>query len=315
MVQKSKHFELQSLARGVYAALATDGGAAISNSGILDLGGQTVVFDTFLTPQAALDLRRAAEELTGRAPQVVVNSHYHNDHIWGNQVFVPEAQIIASARTRQLITTAGKEQLEWYAANSAGQLATFQSRFQNTEDAEQRSQLAMWVGYYAGLVEAIPHLSVCLPGITFAGELEMHGSDRSARLIEFEGAHTGSDTALYLPQDGIVFMSDLLFVGCHPYLGDGDPWKLLQALKELSRLDAVTFVPGHGPVGSRRDLALLIEYVEGCLETAQTLVGEGEPSDERIGGLQVAEKYREWKLARFYPTNIRFLCQRLQEAK
>ncbi len=78
---QSKHFTLHSLTEGVVAAIASDRGAAIGNAGLIDLGGQVLLFDTFMTPQAALDLRRAAEELFGRAPNLVVNSHYHNDHI------------------------------------------------------------------------------------------------------------------------------------------------------------------------------------------------------------------------------------------
>lgn len=103
---RSKHFRLQQLTKSTYAAIAEDGGSAICNAGIIDLGGQIVVFDTFLTPQAAMDLQLMTEELFGRKPQIVVNSHYHNDHIWGNQVFIPGSQIISSVRTRELITTA-----------------------------------------------------------------------------------------------------------------------------------------------------------------------------------------------------------------
>ncbi len=91
----SKHFVLHSLDEGISAAIAEDGGSAISNAGLIDLGGQILVFDTFLTPQAATDLRRSATEL-GRVPQIVINSHYHNDHIWGNQVFASDAQIVSS---------------------------------------------------------------------------------------------------------------------------------------------------------------------------------------------------------------------------
>src|SRR5450830_703053 len=111
---ESRHFVFEQLADGVFAAIERDGGWAISNAGIVDLGGLTVVYDTSLTPRAAQDLRRFAEEVTGRAPDIVVNSHYHNDHIWGNQVFAPEAQIVSSARTRKLIATAGMEELQWY---------------------------------------------------------------------------------------------------------------------------------------------------------------------------------------------------------
>ena len=118
-VTLSPHFTIHELAQGVFAAIATRGGAAISNSGIIDLGDSTLIYDTFLTPQAAKDLRTAAIELTGRDPEIIVNSHYHNDHIWGNQVFSPQARIISTSQTRQLIQTEGKAELEWALANSA----------------------------------------------------------------------------------------------------------------------------------------------------------------------------------------------------
>ena len=63
----SRHFWLERLADGVYAAIHAEGGAAISNAGIVDLGGRTLVYDTFLTPQAAADLRYAAEAVKERA--------------------------------------------------------------------------------------------------------------------------------------------------------------------------------------------------------------------------------------------------------
>jgi len=34
-----------------------------------------------MTSQAAQDLRTVAQELTGRDPDFIINSHYHNDHI------------------------------------------------------------------------------------------------------------------------------------------------------------------------------------------------------------------------------------------
>ncbi len=312
---ESKHFVLHQLTKGIFAAIAEDGGSAICNSGIIDLGGQIVIFDTFLTPQAAMDLRQIAEEMFGRTPKVVINSHYHNDHIWGNQAFAPDTQIVSSARTRELIAIAGKEELQWYSANSTQQLESLQAQYHNTDDEQQRRQLSMWIGYYAGLVEAMPHLSVCMPRITFNKRLQIHGSKYTAELITFDGAHTESDTVLHLPQEGIIFMSDLLFVGCHPYLADGDPLQLLKSLKELSQLDTTCFVPGHGPVGTLDDVKILIEYVDHCLDTAQTLVKDGSDYEDRITGLKVADSYKHWQQNQFYQTNIRYLCQRVNSLK
>jgi len=313
-VTESKPFILHSLAEGVFAAIAEDGGSAISNAGLIDLGGQVLVFDTFLTPQAALDLRRAATDMLGRIPNIVINSHYHNDHIWGNQVFVPEAQIVSSARTRDLIATAGVEEFQWYSANSAERLETIRAQYQNTNDEHQQKQLSMWIGYYEGLVEALPQLTVCMPGITFDKHLEIYGNKLTAELITFEGGHTASDTVLHLPQEGVIFMSDLLFVGCHPYLADGDPFQHLNALKELSRLNATCFVPGHGPVGTSDDVKLMVAYIEQCLETAQTIVEEGHAYEEWIKELKIADHFQTWQLPQFYQTNIRFLCERLRPA-
>jgi glyoxylase-like metal-dependent hydrolase (beta-lactamase superfamily II) len=109
-------------------------------------------------------------------------------------------------------------------------------------------------------------------------------------------------------------MSDLLFVGCHPYLADGDPLQLLKALRELGQLDATCFVPGHGPIGTLDDLRILIEYIEHCIETAQMLVEEGSANEATITKLKIAEKYQHWQLSQFYPSNIHFLCERLSSA-
>lgn len=310
----SKHFALHSLSEDIFAAIAEDGGSAISNSGLIDLGGQILVFDTFLTPQAAMDLQRLVIEKYGRPPQIVINSHYHNDHIWGNQVFAADAQIISSARTRELIATAGMEELQWYSANSAQRLESLRGQYENATDEGQKKQLLLWIVYYEGLVEALPHLAVCMPSITFNSRLEVHGAKHTSELITFEGAHTGSDTVLHLSQAGIVFMGDLMFVGCHPYLADGDPHKHLKALRELSQLNATCFVPGHGPVGTIEDLKLLIAYIEQCLETAQKLVETGNVNEDRIKELQIAELYQHWQQLQFYRTNISFLCERLSSA-
>jgi hypothetical protein len=41
----------------VFAAIHLAGGAAICNAGIIDLGDRTLVFDSFMSPLAAEDLR------------------------------------------------------------------------------------------------------------------------------------------------------------------------------------------------------------------------------------------------------------------
>ena len=312
-IPQSQHFTTTWIAPGVCAAVGSEGGAAISNAGLIDLGGQVVVYDTFLTLQAARDLRALSEAVFGQPPRMVINSHYHNDHIWGNQVFLPEAQIISTSQTYQLITTAGGEEYQYYSANSKQRLQSLQAQLQETRDPEQRRQIKMWLSYYAGLLETLPTLEISLPTVTFEHALGLHGTQRSARLNVFDGAHTGSDTVLLLPQDGIVFMSDLLFVETHPYLPDGNPFLMLNVLQELSKSDAEYFVPGHGPVGTLQDLEKMIYYIEYCLEEASNLLDGNGTLEERINGLQVPNEFKNWGLSQFYQANIRFLCLGINE--
>ena len=74
---------------------------------------KTLVYDPFMTPEAARELRVVAEELTGRPVSIVVNSHYHNDHIRGNQVFLPIANVISTSWTRDQIAKSEPEEQAW----------------------------------------------------------------------------------------------------------------------------------------------------------------------------------------------------------
>lgn len=310
----SKHFSLHPLTENMYAAIASDQGAAIGNSGLIDLGGQIIVFDTFLTPQAAADMRKASEELFGRAPDFVINSHYHNDHIWGNQVFAEVSHILSTIRTRELIATAGKEEFDWYSQNSTQRLETIRAELQVAENEEQRNEISFWIPYYEGLVEAFPTLKVCMPDLVFDERMEIHARKDKAELFAFEGAHTESDAVLFLPQKGVIFMGDLLFVGCHPYLADGDPFQLLKALRKIEQLDVTRFVPGHGPVGRRDDLVLMIAYVESCLELAHELIQFGENVEEQMTAPKIPTQFTGWRFPKFFQLNIQFLCQRLKSS-
>ncbi|MED2971797.1 MBL fold metallo-hydrolase [Fictibacillus sp. B-59209] len=45
------------------------------------------MFDTFLPPAAGEELKQAAEALTDNKVKYVMNSHWHEDHVYGNQAF------------------------------------------------------------------------------------------------------------------------------------------------------------------------------------------------------------------------------------
>jgi cyclase len=306
----SRHFRLQQLADGVYAAIHIDGGAAIGNAGIVDLGDRTLVYDTFLAPQAAEDLRIAAEALTGRPIDAVLNSHWHNDHIWGNQVFSTETDIISTEETRRmLIATRGHGAFDAFMAEAETNLEATRAQFEATEEEAERRQLALWIDYHQSVVETKPILQIRAPNLTFTERLTFHGPDRSAELIPFAGGHTESDAVLFLPKEGIVFMSDLLFIRHHPYLGGGDPERLLRILDAVSDLTPKVLVPGHGPVGMADSLTQMGQYVHTLNRLAREMVEDGE-AEETIDAMAIPEPFDDWLFSAFFPVNMHFLYQR-----
>lgn len=118
-----KNFFIQQLAPGVWAAIQNDkGGHAISNAGIVDLGNKTLVFDAFINPDAANELRQTAEQLTKHPVSFLINSHYHDDHIRGNQAFVPGASIISTEWTKNEMQKAEPEEQAWARKNIGASL-------------------------------------------------------------------------------------------------------------------------------------------------------------------------------------------------
>ena len=104
-------------------------------------------------------------------------------------------------------------------------------------------------------------------------------------------------------------MSDLLFIGHHPYLGGGDPERLLHILEAVSDLAPKLLVPGHGPVGTPESLTLMGQYAHTLDGLARKMVEDGE-AEEKIDAMAIPEPYDDWLFAAFFPVNMHFLYQR-----
>jgi len=307
---ESKHFQIERLADGVYAAIASERGYAICNAGIIDAGDKTVVFDTFICPDAAKDLLKAAEQLASHKATFVVNSHYHNDHIRGNQVFSPDVDIISTTWTRQAIARNEPEEMKWERENIPKGIIDAQSKLDAEKDPKRRRELAFLIVYYQSIIESHPRLKMRLPNITFENKLVVQGTRRTIELLSFVG-HTASDLVLYLPEEKIVFMSDLLFINMHPYLPSGFPEHWKQSLSKVEALEIQTAVPGHGPVGRPTDLSVMTQYIQALEGIAADMVESGKPLEE-VPLQPVPSPFETWWsfFDDFFVTNLEFLYKR-----
>jgi glyoxylase-like metal-dependent hydrolase (beta-lactamase superfamily II) len=280
----------------------------------VDLGEEVLVFDSFLSIAAAKDLKTAVIQMTGKPTRWVVNSHSHNDHIRGNQVFVPGANIISSQSIRDYLSEYGKEEADQEQSYAPERLASFQALLKEANTDEERKYASMWLGYFEAILESYPDLEITLPDVVFSDSITIYGSKRIATLIEFQRGHTDADIVLYLPNERILFTGDLVFTGMHPFLADGDPTGLRRTLAELLELPLDAVVPGHGETGKKEDIKTMIDYIDAASMMAMELKSQGKtPVD--TGLEDIPDPYRDWQFSNFFQTNLEFLYEHLSEEK
>jgi cyclase len=289
-----EHFRIDEVAAGVHVAIATPEGYGLCNSAIVDLGNATLVFDSMLTPQAGEALGIAARRLTGRPVDYLVNSHYHGDHVRGNSA-VGSRHIVSTHRVRELIVERAGKAIESDRAEAAGELASLRSGKTEATPAER----AVFEGWFEGILATPAGHTVTPPDLTISEELVLHGSRRSVRILSFGGGHSPSDVLLHLPDERIVCLGDLLSIGFHPCLWDGNPTALVEILERVRGLGCEQALPGHGPVGGPTEISLMEEYVE-CL---RRLARRPKETSSAGDGAPPAP-FDDWKFRSFFPLNL-----------
>lgn len=289
---QSVHFDLIKLAEGIYAAIAKDGGGAIANAGFVDLGDQTIVFDTFNTQQAAQDLKVMAESITGKTVSYVINSHGHGDHTRGNQVFT-DSIIVSSHLTYETMKTLHPDRI----AKQKEGLSQLEETIQSLK-TKSNGQITDHIRYLEHIRESIPALRLTLPQVTFERSFHFHGSKRTAQLITLGGGHSACDSFLYLPDDKIAFLSDLMFINTHPtFVEDSDIHHWIQMLEEIEQLEIQQLVPGHGPVGDLEHIGQVKTYIRRLMEIASSIRDE----------VEMPSEYTHWAIPEIFQQNMKLL--------
>ncbi len=280
-VLENEHFRVERLADGLFAVLNTLEGGAMSNAGIVDLGDETLVFDALLTRAAAAELRKAAVELTGRAPRYVVNSHAHGDHVWGNGAFLPEATFLSSRDTTAMIASEDRASID--PEDLVTELAKLEKSHRETTDEAVRSSIAADLHSQRWLLKELP-LLVVPPTVTFDDRVWIRGTKRSVSIDVVAEAHTAGDVYLHCPGEGVVFLGDLGFFSEFPaYIapqGNAEAWS--RTLRHLEALGVDRFVPGHGPIGDAEDLRTQRAFLDAVIDVAGKVAEVGGTVEDAI---------------------------------
>lgn len=299
-------FSVHTLSPGVHAVIAKWGGGAVANAGIIDLGDKTLVFDTFMCLPAARDLKKAAEELTGRPVTYVVNSHPHPDHIHGNIVFGDQAIIISSAATKADLLTSGPRFLAETRRDVTAGLRQAEAQLAAVTDETQKAALQGQIGYFQAFVSGLPsEAELRYPTLTYDRRLTLHGTARSVELIELGAGHSPADSVMWLPAERILFTADVVVNWPQAVLHHGDPEGWLPILDAIDALEPVTIVPGHGRLEPAATTTRVRQYITSMLDLARKTKVEGLTAAQ----VPVPEAYA--MPPHLFPQNLAHLLQRL----
>ena len=254
-----EHFSVREVASGVYACVAGASQAAVGNAAIIDTGARTIVVDSFMTTVGAAELRLVAEQLTGRSVFMLVNTHWHGDHTFGNQVF-EDVSIVATESTSRAIASDTTSDLEAYGAELDGAIASFEAMLKSDSQAE-RIVAERRLRRLAFLRDDVGIFRMTLPNVLISGELVVE-DQRRIEILTYGGGHTDSDVFVWVPDARVVVTGDLGFHGKHPRMVDAHPAAWAEILRRILALGPSTVIPGHGEPSDEDQLELLVPYFE-----------------------------------------------------
>ena len=248
-VAVSQELTLEVMAEGVYAVLSPPGHLAAANTGVVVLEDAVLVIDTRMVPSAALELLAKLHSVTDLPVRYVVNTHWHPDHIQGNEAyrkaFPGDVIFVSHDATRADIAALGGARLD-----------------RDRRDLDE-----------GPLRAEIRRLELVLPNLTFSRSLRLAGGSRVVHILYFGRGHTRGDAVVYLPRERVAFVGDLV-TGGPPFARDGFPIAWTETLRGLRELDIDVLVTGQGGVWrGKRVLADRIRF----LDTWRALCGPGDP--------------------------------------
>jgi glyoxylase-like metal-dependent hydrolase (beta-lactamase superfamily II) len=221
------------------------------NIGVVLGGSDVLVVDTRSTHVQAREVVDDLRELTSAPVTIVVDTHGHFDHAFGNHVFRPAA-------------IWGHERC-----------VTFMAR---TGEARRTAIAAEEPEIAAGLAEVV----IDPPDRTFAETALVEVGDRGVQLRYLGLGHTDHDIVIDVPDAAVLFAGDLVENGAVPFYGDGYPLDWPETAHRVAELVVGVIVPGHGDHAGRRFAEDQAASIGGVAELARQVHREELSIDDAL---------------------------------
>jgi cyclase len=262
-------FQLQKIGPGIWAAIVNDDGLAGGNAGFVIGDDGVAVIDTFQDPRPAKALLAEIRKLTPLPIRFVVNTHYHLDHVNGNDVFAAAgATIVAHRNVRAWMRTENIKMLD------------------PPVTPEKKARVE----------------SLTLPTVVYDSHIELYLGSRRINVRYYAG-HTGGDSVVSITGGSrqgdahVVFCGDLLWKEHVPNLIDASTKAWIESLDAMQMdYGPSTWVPGHGGVATAQDVRTFRRYLADLRDSVRREQAAGKSGDTLVQALLPGLKssYGKW---------------------
>lgn len=265
------------------------------NAGFVAGSEAAVVIDTMNSPADGREVLALLRRHTAAPVMAVLNTHHHSDHTWGNQVF--GAPVIATETCRQVMA-------------------------ENLTNEWTDARLVEWRRSLGE--DRLRDLRITMPTITYSRGVNLHlgrSPDGPAARVEAlaTGGHAPGHSMVLLPEHGVLFAGDLLFVGRYPFARQAHTATWIAALERIRRIAPEVLVPGHGPVCDRaRALAEAdrhISYLQGSREQVDRLLDQGWDRDAILARAAEFPRYPGEGYERLHAANLAAFVNEAEAAR
>ncbi|MHA1112447.1 MAG: MBL fold metallo-hydrolase [Promethearchaeota archaeon] len=267
----SKYFTLYELSDGIYAAQINTEFYTGGNAGIFDLGGCIIIWDTGLYADVGQDLYKAAKDICGNEPNLVVLSHHHIDHLFGIYKIPTHIPILTGPGVVEQIKEYSLPRINEFEENPEEKIKELKEKLKDETDPVQKVDKETDIKFYEELIQQ--NLKFRMPTITFTGEMTFQGTKTKMILKNVSERHSGEDILAIFPEEKICFMGDLFFSNIDEIpletavqFFTTNIEKHTVLLESLYESDIEIFHSGHGPIEGPEMIKKNYEFIQNKLK-------------------------------------------------
>jgi len=223
--------------------LEGDGG----NIGVLVGKDGTVIIDDQFAPLSE-KIRTALKAVNDKPVRFVINTHFHGDHIGGNENFGGQGAIIVAQ-----------------------------------ENSRLRMSSDEFMASFNAPKKAAPYDA--LPKVTFNESVTLHLNGETVQVFHVKNAHTDGDAIIYFKESNVFHGGDVFVRYGLPYIDQphgGSMEGMINGVGELLKLanDSSVVIPGHGKLAAKKDVLEYKNMLVTIRDRISKAIREGKTVDE-----------------------------------